>query len=122
MFPFGGAAGHKGSGLAFVLDILSGALSPAGCSRENSEETGNALFVQAIRIEAFRDLDAFRAEVGRFIDYVKSAQPAPGFDEVMVPGERSHGARERRLAEGIPLEDQTWERVRETAEKLGVEV
>ena len=120
LVPFGGPVGHKGSGLAFVLDILSGALSPAGCSRENSEVSGNALFVQAIRIEAFRPLGAFKAEVGRFIDYVKSSRRAPEVDEVLVPGERSHRTRQRRLKEGIPVEEKTWERIADAARRLGV--
>ena len=122
LLPFGGSVGHKGSGLAFVLDILSGALSPAGCSRANSEVTGNALFVQAIRIDAFRPLDAFEAEVGRFIDYVKATTPAPGFDEVLAPGERSHRTREERLKAGVPVEETVWERIVGLARKLGVEV
>ena len=115
--PFGG---HKGYGLAIVLDILSGALSPAGCSMAQSPVTGNALFVQAIRVDAFQPLADFKAEVGRFIDYVKSAKPAPGFDEVLVPGERSWHTRQAREKSGIPVEDATWKNICETAEKVGV--
>ena len=120
--PFGGIVQHKGSGLAFMLDILSGALSPAGCSRANPEVSGNALFVQAIRIDAFRPLDDFKEEVGRFIDYVKSSRRAPGVEEILIPGERSCRTRQKRLAEGIPVEDLTWDRIVEVAEKLGVSV
>lgn len=47
LVPFGG---HKGYGLGVVFDILSGAFSPAGCTRENSPVTGNALFVQALSL------------------------------------------------------------------------
>ena len=122
LVPFGGPVGHKGSGLAFAIDILSGALSPAGCSRAGSKVTGNALFVQVIRIEAFRPLDAFKAEVGQFIDFVKSAKPAPGFDEVLVPGEGSHRTREERLKNGIPVDDTVWGRIEELGKKLGVEI
>ncbi|MDA0745953.1 MAG: Ldh family oxidoreductase [bacterium] len=122
LLPFGGAVGHKGYGLAFVIDILSGALSPAGCSREKSEVSGNALFVQVINVEAFQPLDAFKEEVKRFIEYVKSAKPAPGSTEVLVPGERSYRAKQKRLEEGIPVEETTWERIAETAKKLGVKV
>lgn len=122
LVPFGGQVGHKGSGLAFVLDILSGALSPAGCSRVNSEVIGNALFVQAIRIEAFRNLEEFRSDVAQFIDHVKSSQPAKGFTEVMIPGERSYFSRKKALAEGVVLDSNTWENVREIAENLGVGV
>lgn len=117
--PFGD---HKGYGLAFVFDILSGAMSPAGCTRENSPVTGNALFVQAIRIDAFQSIVDFKSEVGRFIDYVKSAETAPGFDEVFVPGERSWRSQCERTANGIPIEDTTWERICKTARKFNVKV
>ena len=120
--PFGGLVGHKGSGLAIVIDILSGALSPAGCSRENSEVTGNALFVQVINVEAFQPLEDFKNEVANFVDYVKSAAPAPGFDEVLVPGERSYRTKQERMANGIPVVDSTWEKIAEVAKKLDVEV
>ncbi len=119
LIPFGG---HKGYGLAFVIDILSGAFSPAGCTMEDSPVTGNAVFVQAIDVAAFQPLEDFKKEVGRFIDYVKSSKPAPGFDEVLVPGERSWQTRLERMATGIPVEEATWERICEVAQKLGVKV
>jgi uncharacterized oxidoreductase len=122
LLPFGGPVAHKGYGLAFVIDILSGALSPAGCSRQDSKVTGNALFVQAINIEAFRPLDAFKAEVKRFVDYVKSAEPAPGSHEVLVPGERSWRTRKERSKSGIPVPDSTWEQIVETGRKVGLEL
>ena len=105
-----------------MIDILSGALSPAGCSRENSKETGNALFVQAIDIEAFQPLEDFKAEVKRFVDYVKSAEPAPGSDEVLVPGERSWRTRKERSQSGIPVPDATWAQIVETGRKVGLEL
>ena len=122
LLPFGGAVGHKGSGLAIVIDILSGALSPAGCSMADSPVSGNALFVQVIDIEAFRPLDEFKIEVKRFVDYVKGARPAPGYDEVLVPGERSHRTRQERSRDGIPVAEATWEHVAKVAESLGVKV
>jgi uncharacterized oxidoreductase len=117
--PFGD---HKGYGLAFVFDILSGAMSPAGCTRENSPVTGNALFVQAIRIDAFQPIVEFKSEVGRFIDYVKSAETAPDFDEVFVPGERSWRTQCDRTKNGISVEDVTWDRICDTAKRLKVKV
>ncbi|MCP5120504.1 MAG: Ldh family oxidoreductase, partial [bacterium] len=57
---------------------------------------------------------------GRFIDYVKSSRRAPEVDEILVPGERSHRTRQRRLKEGIPVEDATWGRIADVARRLGV--
>ncbi|MBS11557.1 MAG: dehydrogenase [Gemmatimonadetes bacterium] len=116
--PFGGPVGHKGSALAIAIDILSGALSPAGCTQENPPVTGNALFIQVINIEAFQPLDTFRAEVGKFVDYVKATPTAEGFDEVLIPGERSYRTKQERLVNGIPVEDATWDQVEALAARL----
>ena len=109
LVPFGGPVAHKGSALGIAIDILSGALSPAGCTEENPPEIGNALFVQAIDIEAFQPIDAFKGEVGKFIDYIKKTRKSPDVEEIFLPGERSHRTREERLAHGIPLADATWD-------------
>jgi uncharacterized oxidoreductase len=118
LVPFGGNVGHKGSALAIAIDILSGALSPAGCTQANPPATGNALFIQVINIEAFQPLDTFKAEVGRFVDYVKATPTAEGFDEVLIPGERSHRTKADRLINGIPVEDQTWDQIETLADRL----
>ena len=119
LVPFGG---HKGYGLGIVFDILSGAFSPAGCTMANSPVTGNALFIQAIRVDAFVPMDEFKSEVGRFIDYVKGADKAPGFDEILIPGERSWRTRVRCEAHGIDVEDATWAQICDVAKELDVKI
>ncbi len=118
LVPFGGSVAHKGSALAIAIDILSGALSPAGCTQADPPATGNALYIQVINVEAFQLLDDFRSEVGQFVDYVKATPTAEGFDEVLIPGERSHRTKKKRLANGIPVEDATWDQVEALAERL----
>ena len=56
------------------------------------------------------------------IDFVKASPTAPGFHEISIPGERSARTRQQRLAEGIPLDDTTWERLVETAQSVGLSV
>jgi len=119
LVPFGG---HKGYGLGIVFDILSGAFSPAGCTREKSPVTGNALFVQAIRIDAFVTMDDFKSEVGRFIEYVKSSPKAPGFDEILIPGERSWRTCVMREKQGIEIEEVTWKQICDIAKDLNVKI
>ena len=123
LLPFGGPVAHKGYGLAFVIDILSGALSPAGCSRENSEVKPATRFLcRQLTSKRFSRLRISRSEVKRFVDYVKSAEPAPGSDEVLVPGERSWRTRKERSQSGIPVPDATWAQVVETGRKVGLEL
>jgi uncharacterized oxidoreductase len=53
-------------------------------------------------------------------DYIKSAPAAPGFDEVMLPGEPDHRTREERLKHGIPIDDTTWSQIEAAAASVGV--
>ncbi len=112
--------GHKGFGLAVAVDILAGALSGAGCSRQDPPEAGNALLIVAVNVAAFVPVTEFLAEVGEFAARVKSAPPAEGFDEVMLPGEKSHRVREQRLRAGMPVDESAWEQITAVAGELGV--
>ncbi len=122
LLPFGDIAGHKGYGLSMLTDILAGAMCEAGCSRSSSPGVGNAFLIIVIDIEKFTEIVDFEAHVSQMIDFVKASSTAPGFDEISIPGERSAHTRQHRLAEGIPLDDTTWERLVETAQSVGVPV
>ena len=122
LLPFGDIVGHKGYGLSMMTDILAGAMCEAGCSRSSAPGVGNAFFIIVIDIEKFIDLADFEAHVAQMMDFVKASPTAPGFDEISIPGERSARTRQQRLAEGIPLDDTTWERLVETAQSVGVPV
>jgi hydroxycarboxylate dehydrogenase B len=51
---------------------------------------------------------------------VKSAEPAPGVAEVMIPGEPEARSERERRASGIPVEDETWRQIEEIAAELKV--
>ena len=52
--------------------------------------------------------------------YMMSTPPAPGFTEVVMPGELDFLIREKHLFEGIPVADETWRQLVETAKRVGV--
>ena len=123
MLPLGfPLVGHKGFGLSLVIDILAGGLSGAGCSQADPPETGNALFLTVFDIAAFRDLTEFHEEVDSFIDWLKSSPPMEGFDEVMLPGEKSHRIYEQRRRYGLDVDDNAWEQIAALAGELGIAV
>lgn len=122
LLPFGGIAAQKGFGLSLVVDILSGTLSGAGCTREDETRPGNGIFVTAINIASFVELPEFNKEVDRFVEYVKSAQKRPGVEEIFLPGERGFRERERRERDGIYIEEETWEQIKTIAERYQVEI
>ena len=51
--------------------------------------------------------------------HMRSARVAPGFEQVLLPGEPERRAAAARAA-GIPVDDRTWQQVREAAAKLGL--
>jgi uncharacterized oxidoreductase len=122
LLPFGGIAGHKGYGLGLLVDILAGAMCEAGCSRPASPRLGNAFLIIVIDIERFTPIADFEAQVSQLIDFVKASPTALDFDEVLIPGEKSFRTRQERLANGIPLDDITWESLAATAKHVGIDV
>jgi hydroxycarboxylate dehydrogenase B len=106
------AAGHKGYSLAVVAELIGDAL--LGNARELN------WFVIAIDIPAFRPIDEFVQDSQAFLQKVKNIPPAPGFDEVLIPGEPESRTAKRRMDAGIPIPDDTWQQIQETARRLGV--
>ncbi len=111
LLPFGGIAQHKGFGLSVIVDILSGALTGAGCSTSEDARVGNGLFVLVINVASFREFPGFSAEIERFIGYLKSAKRAAGVDAIRMPGERGWAEQRKREQEGIPVDTETWEQI-----------
>ena len=122
LLPLGGIASHKGFGLSFVVDILSGALGGAGCSRETASRIGNGLLVITVKVDSFTDFSTFSQEVDRFIQYVKSTPRSSEVEEIYVPGERGFRERDRRYQKGIFIEKKTWEQIQATAEECQVQL
>jgi uncharacterized oxidoreductase len=123
MLPLGfPLVGHKGFGLSLVIDILAGGLSGGGCSQLDPPETGNALFLTVFDIAAFRDLAEFHEDVDEFIDWLKSSPPMEGFDEVMLPGEKSHRIYQERQCSGLDVDDNAWDQITALARELGIAV
>ena len=109
--PLGGSlSGHKGFGLSFMNEVLAGALSGCGCARDLPEDhpVRHGLLMLAIDIQQLTTLEEFTSKISTTIDYIKSCPPAPGFEEVLVPGEFEHRNRQDRLANGISISEQIW--------------
>jgi LDH2 family malate/lactate/ureidoglycolate dehydrogenase len=118
---------HKGSGLALMIDILTGILSGGmfcgellGEAKGMPHSTGYAQAFMAIDIATFLPLEVFKRRVEELTAYVKGGPLAEGFSEVSIPGERSWRERALREKVGIPLDEITLGELRALAEKLGM--
>ena len=108
--PWGG---HKGSGLAIVVQLL-GAL--AGSPAIPGELAGFGLLVIAIRPDLLTNADAFAREVAVYADAVRSARSVQGGPAVRMPFDRSRAQRNRRTAENsINVADGIYSQLAEIA-------
>lgn len=122
ILPLGGPAGHKGFGLGLMVDVLAGTLSGQGCASGEREMRSNGLLFHVYSIDHFTDRAAYDAEVESLVRHVRSSRPAPGFSEILLPGEPEFRTRRRREAEGIDVDDTTWSQIGEEGRLLGVDV
>ena len=114
------AAGHKGFGLALLTDYLGGILTGAGGPGIPGSILGNGVLFILLNISYFRPVDEFFADGEHIASRIKSTRPAPGFEEVLMPGEPEARSADSRQRNGIPLDDNTWSQIVEAAEKLDV--
>jgi L-2-hydroxycarboxylate dehydrogenase (NAD+) len=117
--------GHKGYGLAVMVDILSGVLAGAafGDVRRRDPEPVRAdigHFFGAIDVTRFRDLDAFKADMDDLLQSLKDSPKAEGHDRIYVAGEPEWECEERRRREGIPLAPGLVSQLREVGAAAGV--
>ncbi|HSD52737.1 MAG TPA: Ldh family oxidoreductase [Burkholderiales bacterium] len=120
ILPLGGMdLGHKGFGLALLVEALTSAL--AGHGRADGEaHWGASVFVQIIDPGAFGGRDAFARETAWLAAACRAAPVKAGNPPVRLPGERGLKLRALQLAEGVVLHPETMPALVPWAEKLGV--
>jgi LDH2 family malate/lactate/ureidoglycolate dehydrogenase len=131
LLPVGG---HKGSGLALAVELLTGALAGTGLSPRlvNTGLTGGAdpavstaergighLFV-ALDPARFSGLELFLSRMADLVAAVKSARPADGFGEILLPGEPEHRSEAVAESKGVALPAAALEELSALAAEEGV--
>lgn len=117
------AAGHKGYGLSLLVEWLGGILTGSSCpALPGFTRLGNGVLFLVLSVEAFRPAETVLREGAELYDRIKAAPAAPGFQEVLLPGEPERRTAEQRRAEGISVDDATWNVLLAAAQSLGVSV
>jgi hydroxycarboxylate dehydrogenase B len=112
--------GHKGSGLSIVTDLLAGALTTGRSSDPADTAIRNNMLSIYIAPAVYDPGGGVLEEVRRFVDWVKASPPAVPGQPVMAPGDVERATRERRLREGVPLDDTTLADLRAAARSVGI--
>ena len=130
--PQGGQKMKSWKELCLVMSIeaMTGALSGMSCALDlntpedpaNDIRTPKGQMVMAINIAAFTPVEEFRTKIDRMIDQTKGGRPAPGFDEILIPGERGFRLAERQAREGIAYHERIWERAQSAWGRAGLDL
>jgi len=122
ILPLGGAVGYKGFGLALIIDVLAGILTGTGYASSPNFKNGNGVILGAMDVSHFRNVDEFKKEVDELIRKVRGSRKAPGFYEILIPGEPEAREEARRTRDGIYVEEETWKELLELGIELGIDV
>ena len=133
LFPLGGpgekSGGHKGYGLATIVEILCASLQggaflldlasarPDGTLRK--QNLGH--FLLAIDIEAFGPIDEFRRTTGEILRSLRGARRADGAERIYTAGEKEWENERRIREEGVPVNPNLAADLRSVREDLGLE-
>ena len=103
ILPVGGQDhGHKGYGLALIVEALTQGLSGWGRADPN-EGWGATVYIQVQDPTAFAGADAFKRQTGWLADACRSSTPRPGVDKVRLPGDGALARKRSALADGVAL-------------------
>jgi ureidoglycolate dehydrogenase (NAD+) len=124
LLPLGGP---KGSGLGFMFEMLTSILAGApiqarALGPEQRKRHVANLTMLAIDIESFRPLADFETDAATLGAIVKALPRQSGFDEIMLPGERSNRTEVARKKSGIPIPAKLWAELERIAAANGVQM
>jgi LDH2 family malate/lactate/ureidoglycolate dehydrogenase len=124
VLPIGG---HKGSGLAMLMDIFGGVLSGAAFAGDvadqykafdRSQNVGH--FFLAMKPDLFISKKEYRSRMDTLVERVRACPKAEGCDEILLPGEPESREEEKRRRTGIPYSAAEIDPLQEEAARAGV--
>ena len=126
ILPLGGAGelrgGHKGYGLALMVEALTGVLAQGLLAPEMCGAHGDhtSHFFLALDPALFGEREAIRARMSAYLSMLRGSEKAPGQERIYTPGDKAFAARERRLEDGVPVEEKTLGELAQIASELGI--
>jgi LDH2 family malate/lactate/ureidoglycolate dehydrogenase len=121
--PFGG---HKGYAFMLAAEYLGRIFT--GADTYAGEEKGGAIFghsgtsIMAFRADLFQPAGQYRKRAQATEARIRSVPPAPGFEEVLMPGDLEARTRAIRKRDGIPIPTRVWDKLTDLACSLGLAV
>ncbi|NDY81827.1 Ldh family oxidoreductase [Orrella sp. NBD-18] len=112
-------AGHKGFGMALMVEALTQGLSGFG-RKDAPTKWGASVYLQLIDPNAFAGLDAFTEQMDFLIDACHANKPVDPSAPVRLPGEQADRNIVTARSKGVPLSEVTIASLRQCAKTFNV--
>lgn len=119
--------GHKGYGLALVIDILCGVITGGafmdkmkGMYKYPNESSLTGHFMIAVNISSVMGEAEMKERMGTFYQVLKASPMWDSSKEMLLPGELEYRTAKEREKNGIPLPIALYDELKELADGLGV--
>ena len=125
LLPLGGEGekygGHKGYGLALIVEILSSGLSLGAFSYDTYIGKGKIThFFAAINLEVFGNPEEIKNHIQNLLIRLKNAERAEGAERIYIHGEKEYEKRERAFDDGVEIDEPTYKQLKELSSELGI--
>lgn len=119
--PFGG---YKGYALMLANEFLGRIFVGSDLYIEENRRhpvlRHSGFTIIAFRSDLFNSFKDYSSRMDEIENRIRAIPPAPGFNEVLIPGDLEREVREDRIKNGIPVPDNIWESVVKSAKSLGI--
>lgn len=119
------------------IEIMTGLLTPGGYTSQQMEypsmhapaedpnrivKRGCGAFLMAVNIAYLMPLNLFKQRVDQWIQNIKATKPQKGFEGVTLPGENAFRCERERLKNGIPVQPEYWEGIKNMGAEAGIDI
>jgi hydroxycarboxylate dehydrogenase B len=114
---------HKGYALAFICEMLAGAVTGSGTmrpERQDAESVTNGMLMVVIDPARLTDQAWMKDEIAAMTDYITASPPRRADEKVLIPGDPERANRAQRLRDGVPIDDETWREIAAAARTVNV--
>lgn len=126
ILPLGGAgddtSGYKGYGFAMLCEICTAILSGGTTSNYIYKKPGKAEichFFMAIDYSVFGEKADLEAALSKYMQELRDSDKAEGQDRIYTHGEKEFEARQKVIADGVSVNEKTYEEMEMIAEFTG---
>ena len=122
ILPLGGlSSGHKGYGMALLVEALTGGLAGHGRA-DPPDGWGATVFMSLYDPAAFGGTTDFLRQTDWLGEACRSNPPRPGFSEVRMPGDRGLARMKAQLLDGITLHPSIPPMLADCAQRYGMQL